>query len=363
VSDAVEGPGPALKSARERLGVTVREVADALNLPLHVVEAMEANEFDRLPQPVFARGYLRSYAKLLELDPNALVAGLPKLREEPEPSEPTTPADARSAWIREHPGMVLGVGVLVVIALVLLLVLWLVPGEESTTAEPDAAGGAQAGTVATEGSAGAVESAASLPAFRAPTPQAEPSQEAEASPEAEPSIETGPSLEAEPPLASATASGASQASRSRPEAPSGVPAPGPSGSPNDAATVETSPSEADLSVSLQAGTAAAAESKQTPAAQSVQASTASGARRITPTGDDLLALSFSEDCWVEVKDLDGNKLFSDLGRAGTTRRLEGQAPFRLLLGYAPGVIVTLNGDPVAVARFTRNNVASLVVGE
>lgn len=332
MSDTVEGPGAALKSARERLGVTVREVADALNLPLHVVEAMEANEFDRLPQPVFARGYLRSYAKLLELDPNALVAGLPKLPAEPEPSAPTTPADARSAWIREHPGMVLGVGALVVIAVVLLLLLWLVPGEESTTAEPAAAGGVRAGAAATEASAGAVESADSLPALRGPSPEAEPSPDAEPSPEAEPSMETAPLREAEPPLATATASDASQASSSAPEAPTGMPA-------------------------------AAAESEQTPAAENVQASTASGARRITPTGDDLLELSFSEDCWVEVRDLDGNKLFSDLGRAGTTRRLEGQAPFRLLLGYAPGVNVTLNGDPVAVARFTRNNVASLVVGE
>lgn len=341
MSGADEGPGAALKSAREALGVTVREVADALNLPVHVVEAMEANEFDRLPQPVFARGYLRSYAKLLELDPNAVVAGLPKPSEEPQLSEPATPANARSAWIREHPGAVLGVGLLVVVAVVLVLVLWLASGSEGPDAEPAAAGEPEATGALTE---------ASRPATNAEAATGLPTSEAQ-------------SAEAEPPPQSTLAAGDTQAPGASLEQPVEVLPPSPSEPPTpstglvtDAGNVASTGVQQDEPSLRPEPTAAEQLSGSTPTAPA-------GARRITPAGDDLLELSFSEDCWVEIKDLDGNKLFSELGRAGTTRRLVGQAPFRLLLGYAPGVGVTLNGEPVSVERHTRNNVASLVLGE
>ncbi len=72
--------------------------------------------------------------------------------------------------------------------------------------------------------------------------------------------------------------------------------------------------------------------------------------------------TINEDIWVEVKNQDGGNLYSDLNRAGRTLRLVGAAPFRLLLGYAPGVTLELNGEAVELSRFTRNNVASLVVG-
>ena len=77
MTEPAEGPGDALREAREALDVSTREVADALNLPMSVIEALEANDYERLPQPVFTRGYLRSYARLLELDPAAIVARYP----------------------------------------------------------------------------------------------------------------------------------------------------------------------------------------------------------------------------------------------------------------------------------------------
>jgi len=41
----------------------------------------------------------------------------------------------------------------------------------------------------------------------------------------------------------------------------------------------------------------------------------------------------------------------------------GQAPFRVLLGYAPGVQMSFNGETVVLAPHTRNNVATLVLGQ
>jgi cytoskeleton protein RodZ len=86
-------------------------------------------------------------------------------------------------------------------------------------------------------------------------------------------------------------------------------------------------------------------------------------QRITEFGDDEITMVFSEDCWVEVKSADGENLYSDLNRTGRTLVLAGRAPFRVLLGYAPGVTLSFNGEPVPLARYSRNNVANLVLGE
>ena len=72
-----KGPGPTLKATRQAMNVEPREVADALNLPLTTVQAIEENDYAQLPNAVFARGYVRSYAKLLELDPDPIVQQFP----------------------------------------------------------------------------------------------------------------------------------------------------------------------------------------------------------------------------------------------------------------------------------------------
>ncbi|MDA1074259.1 MAG: DUF4115 domain-containing protein, partial [Proteobacteria bacterium] len=86
-------------------------------------------------------------------------------------------------------------------------------------------------------------------------------------------------------------------------------------------------------------------------------------RRITAQGSDHLVMKFSEDCWVEINATDGAPLFNDLGHTGQTLRLIGDAPFRILLGYAPGVTMAFNDEAVPLRPHTRNNVATLVVGQ
>jgi cytoskeleton protein RodZ len=92
-------------------------------------------------------------------------------------------------------------------------------------------------------------------------------------------------------------------------------------------------------------------------------SVSNGVHRITEFGDEMLQFSFTEECWVEVKSAAGDNLYSNLNRAGATLMLEGRGPFRILLGYAPGVTLTYNGEPVTLAPHTRNNVATLVLGQ
>ncbi len=57
--------GSQLLASRERLGLTVAEVAASLHVDVAVIESLEAGRFFALGAPVFARGYLRHYAELL----------------------------------------------------------------------------------------------------------------------------------------------------------------------------------------------------------------------------------------------------------------------------------------------------------
>lgn len=70
-------------------------------------------------------------------------------------------------------------------------------------------------------------------------------------------------------------------------------------------------------------------------------------------GGAILTLSFEEDCWTEVTDSSGQRLFFDLGRAGTTVTVEGAAPLSVLLGSADGVSVRVNGEEYAIRAADR----------
>lgn len=67
VSDVDRGCGARLRKAREAAGLRVEDVSARLKMPARVVEALENEDWDRLGAPVFVRGQLRSYSRLLGL--------------------------------------------------------------------------------------------------------------------------------------------------------------------------------------------------------------------------------------------------------------------------------------------------------
>ena len=66
-TDANRGCGQRLRTAREAAGLSVQDVATRLKMPVRVVESLEAEDWSRLGAPVFIRGQLRSYGRLLGL--------------------------------------------------------------------------------------------------------------------------------------------------------------------------------------------------------------------------------------------------------------------------------------------------------
>ncbi|MDE2118655.1 MAG: helix-turn-helix domain-containing protein, partial [Betaproteobacteria bacterium] len=69
--------GAVLREARTRLGLGVADVANRLKFAPRQIEALEADDFARLPEITFVRGFVRSYARLLQLDPAPLLDALP----------------------------------------------------------------------------------------------------------------------------------------------------------------------------------------------------------------------------------------------------------------------------------------------
>lgn len=73
---STETAGQKLAATREGWGISVQEVAENLNLSVSIIQAVEADDYDKLPGSTFARGYIRAYANLLRLNPDELIAML-----------------------------------------------------------------------------------------------------------------------------------------------------------------------------------------------------------------------------------------------------------------------------------------------
>jgi len=69
-----ENPGSQLARMREKKGISQEYVAGKLHLRVKVIELLEADDYQNMPEPVFIKGYLRAYAKLLGMAPEPLLA-------------------------------------------------------------------------------------------------------------------------------------------------------------------------------------------------------------------------------------------------------------------------------------------------
>src|SRR5213078_1926097 len=67
------GLGGKLRDARERRGVSLRQIANATKISVGVLEALERNDIAKLPGGIFGRAFVRSYAIEVGLDPEATI--------------------------------------------------------------------------------------------------------------------------------------------------------------------------------------------------------------------------------------------------------------------------------------------------
>jgi cytoskeleton protein RodZ len=124
--------GEWLRRQREMREISLRDIAERTKISLRYLEAMEADRFDLLPAPLFAKGFLREYARYVGLSPDDVVnhylsvhhpeelAGDPKedtkVRSRPKPVDPG-PTPVRRNWSY---GLVLALAGLILLVLVAL---------------------------------------------------------------------------------------------------------------------------------------------------------------------------------------------------------------------------------------------------
>jgi len=118
----VETLGDYLKDKREAQNITLEEVAQATRIRKTILEAVENNQFDRIPPKVFAQGFIKNYAAYLELDESEAVkrytAAMDALEAEKGPEEEAIPIQPqRNLPIRKI--------LLVAIVLIVVFNIWL----------------------------------------------------------------------------------------------------------------------------------------------------------------------------------------------------------------------------------------------
>lgn len=300
--DSADGPlaGARLAIARRDQDMSLGQIAKELHLDEAKVQALEQNQFAALGAPVFAKGHLRKYAELVGVPIDDILTDYYQLNRAAGAPPVVGPAKKR--------GGDFDLGRYILPALAALLVVgglgwWFSAGS------PLPAFGGDGPASRAAGAAG--ETVIELPSD-SELPES-PSQSAD---------ELADELADE-----------SAGEVASPEAEDAVPE----------ATAETAAEATTNGVPEQAAASQAAAAAP-PAAEPV-----------------ALTLRFTGDCWTEVTDASGSRLFFDLGRADTVARVSGAAPLRILLGSSANVAVEVDGQPYSIpasalrgdtARFT-----------
>ena len=327
VAETPSSPGAQLRRAREARGESVHEVAFALKLSPRQVDALERDDFNVLPGMAFVRGFLRNYARYVGLDATPLLDAVQRLAGPGSPDlSPIRNADGDLPIGDNRRSGSFPAGLVVLILLAMVATGWYFDWFRT-----DAAPSAE--TV--------VEPS---PTFaQAPTQPVDSTSAIELTPPQPLVIE--PVADAQ--VGGAAASNDPAALAAQPVGESAAPgAAAPSSDAATAAALTAPPSESAASPEPGAG---------------VTAPVAVDAPMPAPGGSGQLSFRFGADSWVEVRDASGTILHSGTNRAGSTRSVQGVAPFTLVVGNAASVTLEHDGKPVDLAAHIRGSVARLTL--
>ncbi|KAF0814329.1 Cytoskeleton protein RodZ [Andreprevotia sp. IGB-42] len=287
--------GARLKARREQMGLTIEQAAQQLKLTKTQVSAIERDAFDSLPGNTFARGFVRNYARLLEIDPAPILedlsawlpaervqTALPKVHEEESFSLGSGTGRAIQLWLVILVGLIIGAGA----------VFWFLQQPVSPQLDvPQVASAASAVVAVAE------------VASEAATISMDDNDNASAA-------------------SAAPVVGAS-------------------------AVAEASAASAVVAVRAVASSASAARASAPKAAASAV------------VGNGELRLQAEADSWVQIFDANGTKLVSEIVKQGESRVVGGVPPYRVKIGNAPKTRLYLRGQQVDLTTYTKTDVATL----
>jgi len=137
-------PGELLRQARTERGLSIEQVAESLHLDEPIVEALEADRYEEVGAPVFVRGHLKAYARVLRMPDEPLLAAYSGLQPEAAPSliQVRSPASGSGLNLNPGPWAIGGLGACLAIGLVFFVLQdesVKVSDPRSVSAAPDSA--------------------------------------------------------------------------------------------------------------------------------------------------------------------------------------------------------------------------------
>ena len=311
-------PGIRLRRAREACDLSREEVASHLKLSAKKIELLEQGEVEKIAAPVFVAGYLRSYAKLVNLSGDEIVADFKALvsMETPSMNPASSPAANDYGQVGKTSSLNmslsgsggLGVALMWGVVIVLLVVgayVFLTRGNDVSLVE-------------------------NINTNNVGTPDS-----------------VSPNSRENSPIGASKKVAVTE---------------------NTVLTnvepVKTSPEkekthQKDVKANIPAPFTAPLKKSANEFSQSTEVPVAE-----MPSADfSELTLYFTEESWVEVNDTTNKRLLYRLGKAGMSHTVSGVAPFNIRLGYVKGVSIMFNGEPYDLSRFSNRKSARFKVGE
>ena len=303
VAPALEA-GTLLKNKRESLGLTQKQISDRLKLRVTLIQQIEENQFESDQVATFMRGYIRSYAKYVNLDEKVVLSALHHAGDA-QHQEQEMLSFSRKTKTEKHNSriMILTWSIFAVIAGISSLWWW--QNQQQDTLSQSLANTESSEELAVE------ESLA--PEFT--------------------SLEV---IEAEQ----------NEAGASVVEGTEGLAAISDAEDSSDAVADETPAphaTETEPTAEVNAN-AEAVEANTTPEAVVNE-----------------LVMQFSADCWIQVKDATGKTLSTGIKKAGQSLNLSGTAPYKVILGAPEGVSMTFASEPVDLSGYTSGKVARITL--
>jgi cytoskeleton protein RodZ len=315
------------------MGYDLAKIASELHLTSPVVEALEADEFNDIGARVFVRGYLRNYARIVGMPVDSILRQF----DEKWPDDgvhhtmlrqsPTLPADGGPGR-----GLAGALTWLVVIGVVVLFIMWwrgsldgIVPQQIRSDATPFAEQ-----TVADETLDEMADPGLPL--------------------EDDPAIGDGSLRLPAPPSDLPTENGEAVAPLG--EGALALPA-APAVTPVSEGTPPAQPAAANVLQGAAPAPVPAPTAVAIPAP--VDAAVPQGAPVVD--GTQQVVMSFTGPCWVDVRDSERKfKLFGEMPK-GTRKVLGGKPPYKMVIGNAKMVDITVNGEPFDLTPYAKGNVA------
>lgn len=357
-SAAPATPGATLAAARVAQGYTIEDISQRLKLSPAQIRAIEADDHAKLPGPVFARGFIRSYARFLKLDgvqllqpkpapvPEAVAMPAPPVVEVRAPVVPTTGHSAQETLAREP------------VAELLCETVHLTPRETPREfpleARHETARAAPSEIVRETIIEGRLrgssrETLEPSPYRRVPALLGGVAvvvlglayYEFFYNVPVTPAVPAAPAVKAD-----------SMATPVTPVASSTIVASSTPAMPAASVTPAGQAESANALAPVPQATAAKPEAPLAPLALKKSGDPAGSATN-------GLHFVFNGESWVEVRDGGGNIVFSRINEAGSERHVQGTPPLSVVVGGSSRVQLSYNGKAIDLQAYTRENVARL----